>query len=87
MMNKKYKVKTTSLSKLLQIGKTEPEEDNSYDIYFDEQKNYCEKCEEYQWCYRLTPWEWIVIPEIVALANIMDVEVPEDPPLDISSTF
>ena len=85
-MSKKYNVKTTSLSKLLQIGKADSEEDDSYDGYFDEQKNYCEDY-EYHWYYRLTPWEWVVIPEIVARAKELGVEVPVDPPFDISKTF
>ncbi len=86
-MNKKCKVKTSSLTKLLQIGnKTEPEEDDSYDGYFDEKNNYCEDF-EYHWYYRLTPWEWVVIPEIVERAKQLGVEVPEDPPFDISHTF
>ena len=86
-MNKKYKVRTSSLSKLLQIGK-KPDLDENCDIngYFDDQKNY-HPDPRYPDYYSLEPWEWTVIPEIVALAKKQGIEIPEDPPFDISKTF
>jgi len=86
-MKKKYKVRTTNLSRLLQIGKNDDcDEDYDFGGYFDDQKNYHPKS-YYPDSFSLSPWEWVVIPEIVALAKSQGIEVPEHPPFDISKTF
>ncbi len=84
-MKKQVKVRTTSLTKLLMICQDQDETPAS-DGFFDENKNY-HPDREFPEYYVLTPWEWVVIPEIVAFAKESGVEVPEDPPFDISRTF
>jgi len=79
-------VHVSSLTQLLQIGKRPDPEEEYYDGFFDEQKNYHPNYHFPESCV-LTPWEWVVIPGIVNLAKKLGVEVPEDPPVDLSKTF
>lgn len=86
-MNKKKKYKISSLSYVLQIGQqTEGGDDGYYwKQYFDKQGNYIS-----DWCgnfFMLWPWEWVMHPEIVKLAEQLGVEVPENPEIDLSKTF
>ena len=91
-MEERYKkagniIRVSSLSHVLHIGK-KPGRDEDYESggYFDDQKNYYPD-PRYPDFFMLEPWEWTSIPEIVALAKQQGVEVPEDPPFDISKTF
>ena len=79
--------KVTSLTYLLQIG-NKPCVDENYvcEGFFDDQKNYHPNNSFIDSSF-MTPWEWVVVPEIVAYAKQLGVEVPEDPPFDISRTF
>ncbi len=84
-MKRQVKVRTTSLTKLLMIGQ-DPDEKFVNEGFFDECKNY-HPDREFPEYHVLTPWEWVVIPEIVVFAKESGVEVPEDPPFNISRTF
>lgn len=79
------KVRANSLTKLLQIGQEPTPIQSSFSGCFDDQLNFYPDNFEYN-C-RLFPWEWILFPEIVDFAKQLGVEVPEDPPFDISRTF
>ena len=81
----KTKIKVTSLSKLLQIGKESEPETVLCEGFFDDQLNYVSDYGPYP--SRLFPWEWVYIPEIVARAKQLGVKVPEAPPVDLSKTF
>ena len=88
-MKNMNKVKISNLNYVLQIGhnsKPDPYEPDFYGGFFDNQKNY-HPAYECPWYDDLTPWEWVVIPEIVEQARKSGIEVPEDPPFDISKTF
>lgn len=88
-MRQDGKIRTNSLSYALQIGK----EQNRFSGCvlpgkFDEEGNYVDNTGT-SWPYKivLRPWEWVVIPEFVELAKMQGVEIPEDPPIDMSKTF
>ena len=81
----KTKIRVTSLSKLLQIGKESEPEALPCEGFFDDQLNYVSDYGPFP--DRLFPWEWVLFPEIVARAKQLGIEVPEDPPVDLSKTF
>jgi len=84
-MKHNNKVRTTSLTKLLQIGK---EPDTSQSVCtgsFDDQMNFYP--DSYEYNCELFPWEWVLFPEIIECAKQLGIEVPEDPQFDISRTF
>lgn len=84
-MNRKNTVRITSLTKFLQLGQ-EPNSDQSvYSGCFDDQLNFYPDSSDFNCC--LFPWEWVLFSEIVEFARKLGVEVPEDPPFDISRTF
>ena len=84
--NGKVTVNISSLTQLLQIGlEPDPYEEEACDGFFDDQKNFYADYGPY--AYNMFPWEWVLFPEIVALATKLGVEVPVDPPFDISKTF
>ena len=79
-------IRNSNLSYVLQIGKED--EDPPFDTHdgtFDADGNFI--------TYDgpdgtpLYPWEWTMVPEIVALAGSMGVDVPENPEVDLSKTF
>ena len=74
-MNKKYNVKTSSLTKILQIGQKPDPGETVCSGSSDEQLNFYPNDIEYN--YRLFPWEWVLIPKIIECAKKLEVEVPE----------
>ena len=84
-MNKQVKIRTTSLTELLMIGHG-PESKPISNGFFDDHKNF-HPDRDFPEYHVLTPWEWVVIPEIVAFAKEFGVEVPVDPAFDVSRTF
>lgn len=87
MKQKKYRI--SNLAYALQIGK-ENERIRGCDLpgRFDKEGNYVDDTGS-SWPYKivLRPWEWVVMPEFVELARMQGVEVPDDPPFDMSKTF
>ena len=43
--------------------------------------------QDYYPCGILTPWDWWVIPELVAFCEAKGLPVPVDPPLDIRTIW
>ena len=88
-MNRNKKGKTNILSYVLHIGTNQGKPAGcNLAGRFDEEGNYVDDTGS-SWPYKilLRPWEWVVIPEFVELANQQGVEIPVDPPIDMSKTF
>ena len=78
---------TTRLAELLAMCGDREEPDYDYTAgYFDDQLNYHfgEYC---PWNSVLYPWEWSYWPEIVQYAESLGIQIPSDPPIDLSRTF
>ena len=88
-MSQSERIRKSNLAYVLQIGK-EQSRIKACDLpgHFDEEKNYVDDTGS-SWPYKilLRPWEWVVIPEFVELAKQQGVEIPEDPPIDLSKTY
>lgn len=79
--------KTSNLTHAMQIGHdTEPDDLFLYlNGYFDQDLYYIFECgpgNDF-----LAPWEWVLMPEIVRYAEMKGIEVPVDPPVDLSRMF
>ncbi len=82
-------VKTTRLSGLVAII-VDVTNDPYYSLrgQFDERMNFrFEDFKLYKKYGTLTPWDWVMWPEICRLCEAKGMTVPVDPPLDIASTF
>lgn len=56
--------------------------------HFDERMNFrFDNWKLYKKYGTLTPWDWVMWPEICRLCEAQGMTVPVDPPLDIATTF
>ena len=80
---------STRLAELLAMCE-EPESSPDYTLrgkFILETMNYQLYDKEFQPCGILTPWDWWVIPELLAYCEAKGLPVPVDPSLDIRTIW